>query len=304
MGSGVTIHRPGPLGTPGLDRIAQEISPVDVERISESLLVLPFISGNGKELLLVGDILPSRKGGRMIVRVRWDARNPLVVFYEDGRFFEQNAVWFWSDSWIEAFQTGAFWARGGSELAKIQLEFCLGMMSGGFGWVGAIALPVIDIMQFFASTEGVFLVHAFPKLEAAEKIMVSHFPKTYKAVFEASDREMWKNIKLMAALGLARLLGRFIGIFGRAGSVTKMGTVVSIASTMATFTLTRVALARAASLKDLAATAKDLQANLMKHKISVSEADATGIVLEIGMNPTKFREVMTLLQSIGNPYTP
>ncbi len=302
MGFKVKAHRPGPLGTQALDRIALEVDTSYVEGMSGHLTVLPLETGNGLEVLLVGDILPSRKGGRMIVRVRWDGRNPLVVFYEDGSFFEQNAVWFWSDSWIEAFQTGAFWARGGAELAKIQLEFCLGMMSGGLGWAGAIALPVIDLMQFFTSPEGVFLQHAIPKLNAAEQILLAHFPKTYKFVFEESDREMWRNIKLMAALGAARLLGRFVGIFGRAASVTRVGTAVSIASTMASFTVTRVGLARAASLKDVAATAKDLQANLMKHKVIVSQADAAGIVLEIAANPTKFQEVMTILQSIGNPY--
>lgn len=302
MGFKVSVHRPGPLGTQALDRIALDVDISYVESLSGHLTVLPFVTGNGHEVLLVGDILPSRKGGRMIVRLRWDGRNPLVVFYEDGSFFEQNAVWFWSDSWIEAFQTGAFWARGGAALAKIQLEFCLGMMSGGLGWAGAIALPVIDLMQFFTSPDGIFLQHAIPKLNAAEKIMHAHFPRTFKAVFDASDQEMWKNIKLMVALGIAKLLGRFIGIFGRAGSVTRVGTAVSIATTMASFTVTQVFLARAASLKDIALTAKELQANLMKHKISISQADAEAIVLEIAANPTKFQEVMKLLQSIGNPY--
>jgi hypothetical protein len=298
MGFKVTVIRPGPLGLPS-DRYATELSIEEVMKISDKVTHLDFRSGNGPETLNVGDVLPSRVGGRLIVRTWWDGQQPKIAFYENGKIFEQNAIWFLSDSWIEAFQTGAFWARGGATIAQIQVAFCLGMMGAGLGAVSNFALTAINIMEFATSDEFRALKHALPYLLEARDIMQEHYPTLYDAVF-AVLFEAWKGsaAKALTMMAVAQLAGRFVGRFGRAESKILLKLIKDLVMYSGFFTVVHALRMAGQAVKPDA-----LKDALAKAGKSISLADAAKIAAEIQKTDKKtFDDLKKLFEKASNPY--
>src|SRR5262245_15065428 len=188
MSGGVRVYRPGS----SIQRT--QMSWADVEQMPHYPNFIAFDTGNGKEVISVGDHFPSRVGGRLIVRVRWETDGPAVFFYEQGKLYGQKALYFWRDSWMEAFQTGAKWATGGMLLAQIQVEICLGIMAGYGGAVPHWALTATDVLHAVSELDIPGLIDGIPKLLKARRLLKTYAPQVYDKLFSAFVDKLLENI--------------------------------------------------------------------------------------------------------------
>jgi hypothetical protein len=291
MGTMVRVYRPGS----GIQRT--EVAADDVEKIPLSPHTISFQSGNGKEVISVGDNFPTRAGGILILRVQWETGGAAVFFYENGKFYRQLALYFWQDSWMEAFRTGARWATGGMLLAQIQVEICLGIMAGYGGAVPHWALTAVDVLHAVSEMDVRALIDGIPKLIRARRALKTYAPRLYDKLFSMFVDKLIENIsESLASAALAHFVGRTLGRMGRHVPGKMLETIKDIARWAAAFIAIRLVAIVGLAAKDLKQMATNLKNELTKMNIQVSEADAEVIIREMLTHKKEILNSMQLMQ--------
>jgi len=289
----VKAIRPGSWGDPQ----RTETFASEVEKIPSSPNSISLMTGNGIVLISVGDQFPSRVGGRLILRVRWSGTGYGVFYYEDGKIYGHDALYFWKESWMEAFQTGAHWARGGSAIAMFQVELCMGIMAGAGGKVAHWALTATDVLHLVSEVDIVALVKGLPKLLAARKILKSVAPRVYDKLFSAFVDKLLENVgESLVSAATAHFAGRALGRMGRHVPGQLLKTVKDIAGWATMFIILRLVALPALAAADVKTLAVDMKKELAKLKINVTEAEAELMLREMWSNKQKVVEAMRLME--------
>lgn len=300
--SKVRVFRPGSWGDPK----RTETTPAEVEKVPTTPSSITITTGNGNERISVGDKFPSRAGGRLILRVRWNGQEPGVFYYENGKVYGHHALYFWKDSWMEAFQTGAHWARGGAALAMIQVELCLGIMAGAGGRVAHWALTATDVLHLAAEVDVGALIKGIPKLLEARRQMKATAPRLYDKLFSKFMDQLLENVgSSLAAVATAHFVGRALGRLGRHVPGQLMKTIKDIAGWAGTFIALRLVAAASLAAKDFMALALEMKAQLAKQlNIQISDADAEAIVREMWAKKLDVLKTMQLIQGADSGTAP
>jgi hypothetical protein len=291
----VRIYRPGAP----LEPQRTETTVTEVEKVPLNPDMIVIGTGNGPVRIQVGDQFPSRAGGRLIVRVRWHSQGAGVFYYEAGKFYGQDALYFWKDSWMEAFQTGAHWARGGALIARIQVELCMGIMAGNLGTAAHWALTATDVLHMLSEVDIIGLIQGLPKLLKARRILKAVAPQVYDKLFAKFLDQMLENIgESLATAAAAHFVGRAIGRLGRHVPGQLVQTAKDIALWAGTFVAIRVMSLAGLAANDLKRLAVEMRDQLKKFNIVLSDAETEALVKELYTNKVKVQEAFQLIQGV------
>jgi hypothetical protein len=294
----VRVYRPSNWGS---EPKRTETSITELEKISPDLPSIMIMTGNGPVGISVGDQFPSRAGGRLILRVRWNGQDPGVFYYEDGKIYGHHGLYFWKDSWMEAFQTGAHWARGGAMIAKLQVELCMGIMAGAGGSVAHWALTATDVLHLLSEVDVKALIVYLPKVLSARKILKQVAPRLYDKLFAKFVDQMIENVgESLLTAATAHFVGRALGRLGRHVPGQLMKTIMDIAVWAGSYLAIRVIALAGMAANDLKTLALEMKTELAKLGIQLSEADAVAIIGEIQKNQKQVLEALKLLQGSDN----
>lgn len=297
MGFKVNAYRPGNWN---VEPQRSEIAYSEVERISASTKSIMVATGNGPEYISVGDQFPSREGGRLIVRVRYNGADPGVIYYEKGAFYGHHGLYFWKDTWMEAFQTGAHWARGGAMIAMMQVELCMGIMAGAGGKVADYGLTAISVLKMLTEVDVKELLTYIPKVISARSILKRVAPTLYDKIFSMFIEKLLDNAaESVLASATAYLVGRGMGRLGRHKPGKLAETIKDIAGWLKAYIAIRVGSVAGAAAKDLKTIALNIKDEFANGNIKLTEAEATKIANELTTNRAEIERALLELSGVS-----
>ncbi|MBV6430082.1 MAG: hypothetical protein IANPNBLG_00185 [Bryobacteraceae bacterium] len=274
----------------------REITGVEAQAIPSTPDSITFVTGNGSETIRVGDYFPSRARGRFVLRVRGSGPSAEVVYYESGKVYVHQALYFWKESWMEAFQTGAHWARGSMIVAQMQVELCMGIMAGAGGPVAHWALTATDVIHLFSEVDVIELIRNVPKLLRARRMLKEAAPLLYDKLFSGFVDKMLEGAgqSLMSA-ATAHFVGRVLGRLGRHVPGQLLKTIKDIAMWAATFVGIRIVAMAGLAASDLKRLGLQMRDELKKLNIHLSDAESEAIVRQIFAHKVEVLKAMQLM---------